>query len=458
MPAAESGVAGARRYRSFAIVNIEFEKGAANMQTIEKYEVKKAVCREIEVDVPGSKSITNRALLIAALAEGKSVLRGVLFSDDSRHFLQALIDLGFEVEIDEENAVVTIVGCGGMIPKSDAQINVGSAGTAARFLTAYLGLSKGSYHIDSSEQMKKRPMQELLMALEDLGAQISFKEEEYHFPFVIGNDGVGRHEVTIDVDKSSQFLSALLIASVLFHEDFTIHVKGHHGMAYVKMTIAMMEQFGVKVNKQSEETFCIPGDSAYVARDYRIEPDVSAAAYFYAMAPVLSVPASVRHVHWKSLQGDITFLHVLEAMGCGSVELEDGITIYPPQEGLCGGTFDLSAFSDQALTLAAISCFADAPVTITGIGHIRYQECDRLHAIVSNLTSLGIVCEEIDEGTICIHPGKPKACEIETFEDHRVAMAFAIPGLVTAGVVIRNPGCCRKTFEHYFDVLEAAVC
>lgn len=428
------------------------------MQTIEKYEVKRAVCRKIEVDVPGSKSITNRALLIAALADGKSVLRGVLFSDDSRHFLQALIDLGFEVEIDEENAVVTIVGCGGMIPKSDAQINVGSAGTAARFLTAYLGLSKGSYHIDSSEQMKKRPMQELLMALEDLGAQISFKEEEYHFPFVIGNDGVGRHEVTIDVDKSSQFLSALLIASVLFHEDFTIHVKGHHGMAYVKMTIAMMEQFGVKVNKQSEETFCIPGDSAYVAREYRIEPDVSAAAYFYAMCPVLSVPAKVHHVHWESLQGDTEFLHVLEQMGCKSVEEKEGIRLYPPEEKMRGGTFDLSAFSDQALTLAAISCFADAPVTITGIGHIRYQECDRLHVIVSNLTSLGIACEEIDEGTICIHPGRPKACEIETYEDHRVAMSFAIPGLVTPGVVILDPGCCRKTFEHYFDVLEMAVC
>lgn len=428
------------------------------MQTIEKYEVKRAVCREIEVDVPGSKSITNRALLIAALADGKSVLRGVLFSDDSRHFLQALIDLGFEVEIDEENAVVTIVGCGGMIPKSDAQINVGSAGTAARFLTAYLGLSKGSYHIDSSEQMKKRPMQELLMALEDLGAKVAFKEEEYHFPFVIGNDGVRRHEVMIDVDKSSQFLSALLIASVLFHEDFTIHVKGHHGMAYVKMTIAMMEQFGVKVNKQSEETFCIPGDSAYVAREYRIEPDVSAAAYFYAMCPVLSVPAKVHHVHWKSLQGDTEFLHVLEKMGCKSVEEEDGIKLYPPENAMHGGTFDLSAFSDQALTLAAISCFADAPVTITGIGHIRYQECDRLHAIVSNLTRLGIACEEIDEGTICIHPGKPKACEVETFEDHRVAMAFAIPGLVIPGVVILDPGCCRKTFEHYFDVLEAAVC
>lgn len=446
------------------------------MQTVEKYKVKKAAGRKIEVVVPGSKSITNRALLIAALAEGKSVLRGVLFSDDSRHFLQALIDLGFEVEIDEADAVVSITGCGGKIPAyeraveekkhgvsqnevhADASINVGSAGTAARFLTAYLGLSKGHYFVDASEQMKKRPMEELLKALEDLGASIDFLEEVYHFPFVIGNDKVSKHEVTIDVDKSSQFLSALLIASVLFHEDFTIHVKGHHGMAYVKMTIAMMEQFGVKVNKQSEDTFCIPGNSAYVAREYRIEPDVSAAAYFYAMCPVLSVPAKVHHVHWESLQGDTEFLHVLEQMGCKSVEERDGIRLYPPEKKMRGGTFDLSAFSDQALTLAAISCFADAPVTITGIGHIRYQECDRLHAIVSNLTSLGIVCEEIDEGTICIHPGKPKACEIETFEDHRVAMAFAIPGLVTAGVVIRNPGCCRKTFEHYFDVLEAAVC
>lgn len=446
------------------------------MQTIEKYEVKKAVCREIEVDVPGSKSITNRALLIAALAEGKSVLRGVLFSDDSRHFLQALIDLGFEVEIDEACAVVSIVGCGGKIPAYEspvdekmknvsddgmpvnASINVGSAGTAARFLTAYLGLSKGRYFVDSSQQMKKRPMEELLKALEALGASIEFLEEAYHFPFVIGNDQVSKHEVTIDVDKSSQFLSALLIASVLFTEDFVIHVKGHHGMSYVKMTIAMMEQFGVKVDCLTEDTFRISGDASYTARDYRIEPDVSAAAYFYAMAPVLSVPAKVHHVHWKSLQGDITFLHVLEAMGCGSVELEDGIRIYPPQEGLCGGTFDLSAFSDQALTLAAISCFAKSPVTIEGIGHIRYQECDRLHAIVTNLTDMGIRCEEPEEGTIRIYPGQPKPCEIETFEDHRVAMAFAIPGLVTDGIVILDPGCCRKTFETYFEVLEEAVC
>ena len=184
------------------------------MKMQDRYEVKKASGKSIKVSVPGSKSITNRALLIAALAQGKSVLRGVLFSDDSRHFLQSLISLGFPVEVDEDNAVVTITGFGGKIPKTEAEIDVGSAGTAARFLTAYLGLSKGSYHILSSEQMKKRPMQELLTALEELGAEIAFDEEHYHFPFTIGNEGVTKHEVTIDVDKSSQFLSALLISAV----------------------------------------------------------------------------------------------------------------------------------------------------------------------------------------------------------------------------------------------------
>lgn len=422
-----------------------------------RYTVNKASGKSIEAEVPGSKSITNRALLIAALAEGKSILRGVLFSDDSRHFLQALIDLGFEVEVDEVHATVAITGCGGQIPKTTASIDVGSAGTAARFLTAYLGLSNGSYHITSSEQMKKRPMEELLTALEELGAKISFEEEAYHFPFTIGNESRNQHEVTIDVDKSSQFLSALLIASVLFMQDFVIHVVGHHGMAYVEMTIAMMKQFGVEVVRRSDDTFCIPKSASYVAREYQIEPDVSAAAYFYAMCPVLEVPAKVRHVHWDSLQGDTAFLHVLEQMGCRSIEREDGIELLPPENGMKGGTFDLSAFSDQALTLAAISCFAEDTVTIKGIGHIRYQECDRLHAIVTNLEHMGISCDEISDGCICIKPGTPKSCEIETFEDHRVAMSFAIPGLVMDGLVILNPGCCRKTFENYFEVLEQCV-
>jgi 3-phosphoshikimate 1-carboxyvinyltransferase len=422
------------------------------------YEVKKAAGHPITVEVPGSKSITNRALLLAALAEGESVLKGVLFSDDSRHFLQALMDLGFSIAVNEPQKIVRITGCGGSIPRHEGTINVGSAGTAARFLTAFLGLSKGEYRMISSEQMKKRPMGELLVALEELGAQISYEEEVNHFPFVIGNQGVAKHEVTIDVDKSSQFLSALLICSVLFSEDFVIHVEGHHGMAYVEMTVAMMEQFGVTVDRPSPDTFCIPGSASYRARTYQIEPDVSAAAYFYAMCPLLGVPAKVAHVHWDSLQGDTRFLHVLEQMGCTSREENDGICLLPPQDGLRGGRFDLSAFSDQALTLAALACFAKEPVTITGIGHIRYQECDRIHAITVNLAAMGIRCEEAEEGEVTIYPGKPQNCQIQTFEDHRVAMAFSLPGLVTEGIVIENPGCCRKTFENYFEILEERIC
>jgi 3-phosphoshikimate 1-carboxyvinyltransferase len=249
-----------------------------------------------------------------------------------------------------------------------------------------------------------------------------------------------------------------LICSVLFAEDFVIHVKGHHGMAYVEMTVAMMQQFGVQIDRPAPDTFLIPGSASYSARTYQIEPDVSAAAYFYAMCPLLGVPAKVAHVHWESLQGDTQFLHVLEQMGCMSREEEDGIRLLPPQDGLSGGCFDLSSFSDQALTLAALACFAKEPVTITGIGHIRYQECDRIHAIKANLSAMGIRCEETGDGMLTIHPGKPHGCTIATFEDHRVAMAFSLPGLVTEGIVIENPGCCRKTFENYFEVLEQQVC
>lgn len=441
---------------------MEMEEKAGEMEirvnNQERYPVRPAKGEPICAEVPGSKSITNRALLIAALCEGTSELKGVLFSEDSRNFLAAMQELGFPVEIDEENHNVKLTGMGGKPPKKEASVYVGSAGTAARFLAAYLGLSMGCYHMTSSDQMKKRPMQELLEALETLGVQISFEEESYHFPFTLSGQGLTKNEVTVDIDKSSQFLSALLISSVLFEEDFRIHIAGSHGMAYVDMTIAMMAQFGVDVIREDEATFCIPGESKYVAREYQIEPDVSAAAYFYAMSPVLGVSAKVKQVHFDCLQGDIAFLRVLEQMGCSLTEEEDGIKIFPPRnQKLSGGTFDFSAFSDQALTMAAISPFAAEPVTITGIGHIRYQECDRLQAICENLTRLGAKVEPAGDA-VTIYPSVLHGAEIETYEDHRVAMSFAIPGLVTQGVSVIHPLCCKKTFEHYFDVLEEKVC
>ena len=267
------------------------------------YKVKKVNHpHDIVTSVPGSKSITNRALLIAALASGRSVLKGCLFSDDSRHFIDALIRLGFPVLVDEDKRKITITGFGGRIPKNEAEIDVGSAGTAARFLTALLGLSKGRYHIVSSEQMKKRPMKDLLVSLEKLGAHIEYDENEYHFPFTIGNTGEYADTVDINVDKSSQFLSALLISAIVMEKNFTINVTGTHGMAYVEMTRLMMKQFGLDVMQDKKNnSFIIPKKAAYESLDYDIEPDVSAACYFYAMSPLLHVKSKVMGVHQNSL-------------------------------------------------------------------------------------------------------------------------------------------------------------
>ena len=415
--------------------------------------------KEYSIEVPGSKSITNRALLLAALGKGKSTLSGVLFSDDSRHFLQSLISLGFRVEIDEENKQVSVWGEGGTIPKKDATINVGSAGTAARFLTAFLGISQCNCRIDASEQMKKRPMKELFSALSSLGSSFSFPEKEDFLPVEFANESpLAATEVTVDIDKSSQFLSALLISACLFPGDFTVHVTGTHGMAYIDMTVAMMKQFGVRVEKPNETTFFIPGGQSYTARDYFIEPDMSAACYFYAMAPLLGISMTVPHIPEQSLQGDVQFLDVLAQMGCTvfyDASKGSFVAKGPANRQFSGVSANLGSFSDQTMTLAAIAPFATGKTTITGISHIKYQECDRYRAIINELTRTGISCREINDGDgLEIESGTPHGAEIETYDDHRMAMAFSLLGLRVDGIVIKNAECCKKTFETYFETLE----
>lgn len=434
----------------------------------------------IRVEVPGSKSITNRALLLATMAEGKSVLSGVLFSDDSRHFLKCVQELGFETRVNEEEKRIEVTGLGGVVPKKEASIYVGSAGTAARFLSAYLGVSHGTYHLDASEQMRRRPMAPLLASLKSLGCEVVCKEAEGFFPFTLKSDGFGTDDITVDIDGSSQFLSALLIAAALSDRDMTIRISGSHGMAYIRMTEKMMEQFGVQVkrrqpdsvrlqcngamqcgcrglSRESARAYRIPAGQKYRARTYQIEPDVSAACYFYAMAPLLGISVQVKGVHFSSLQGDVAFLRVLEQMGCEVEETEDGILVSGNPEGSYHGVeADLSAFSDQAITLAALAPFADSPTVLRGIGHIRLQESDRMTAIVTELGKLGIVCE-MGEDFIRICPGTPKSGVVETYEDHRMAMGFSLIGLRTEGIVIDNPACCRKTFENYFETLEGVA-
>lgn len=428
-----------------------------------------------EAVVPGSKSITNRALLLAAMSEGTSTVSNCLTSDDAVHFLECLKTLGFPVEEISEDGLgktVTITGFGGKIPCKKAKIYVGSAGTAARFLVAMLALSDGEYTVDSSEQMKKRPMQPLIDTLRNAGAEVICPEEEGHFPLHIIGAGRERNlpeHFTVNIEKSSQFLSALLIAAGTLHKRAAIDVEGSHGLSYADLTVKMMESFGVTANKQTVDgqiSYTFSGNDRYHAVNYAVEPDMSAAAYFYALAAVLGTGIAVKGVNSYMMQGDTEFLKVLEKMGCkiGHTEREENgkiyneIAVFGPENGkLKGGfTIDMSAFSDQALTLAAIAPYADAPVTISGIGHIRLQECDRIRAIADNLKALGIDTDE-KEDAVTIYPGIPKGCGIETYDDHRVAMAFTLTGLRTEGVRIMNPECCKKTFAEYFDVLEQTL-
>mgnify|MGYP001034131512 FL=1 len=411
----------------------------------------------IKTAVPGSKSITNRALLLATLAEGESILRGALFSEDSRCFLSCIQTLGFPVRVDERDRTVRVTGMGGRIPKEEASVYVGSAGTAARFLTAFLGMGGGRYHMDSSPQMKKRPMGSLLDSLRTLGATVEFEAEKDHFPFTISGNCIDAYTVTVDVGQSSQFLSALLISACRTGKEMTVRVEGDHGMAYVDMTVRMMEQFGMAVRKDGDRIYRIEAGASYRPRDYYIEPDVSAACYFYAMCPILGIPVTVEVVRKDSMQGDLQFLNILQNMGCGLLEKEEGLTLLPPKNRRYQGvTADMSACSDQAITLAAAAVFADTPTTITGIGHIRYQESNRLEAIVTELTRAGIRCESTED-SVTVYPGAVRPALIHTYEDHRMAMGFSLLGLRAEGIVIDDPLCCKKTFENYFEVLDRVV-
>lgn len=445
---------------TYQVPYIYAKANTAEINTSDTYAKKPAnITRTpLTVSVPGSKSLTNRALLLATLANGTSTLRGVLFSDDSRHFIECVQDLGFITEVDETNKIVKVTGHGGFVPKAEASQYVGSAGTAARFLAAYLGISEGTYHMDASEQMRKRPMAPLLTSLKELGCEITFEGNEGYFPFTLKGHGFGTDTISVDIEHSSQFLSALLIASCLSPKDMHIHVEGSHGMAYIEITRKMMEQFGVHaLISEDGRTYTIPAGQKYRALDYQIEPDASGAAYFYALAMVLGVPVQVKHVTFSSMQGDVQFIKILEQMGAVLKEEDDGIILYPPQNGMYHGVdVDMSACSDQAITLAAIAPFADGPTTIRGIGHIRYQECNRMNAIVTELRKMGISCEETDT-TITIYPGKPQPCVVDTYDDHRMAMGFSLIGLRAEGIVIDNPGCCKKTFENYFEVLEECI-
>ena len=385
--------------------------------------------RSVGVTVPGSKSITARAMLIAALVDGTTTLYGAQFSDDCETFLNCLFSLG--IKYVREGTTLKIEGCGGNPEIKKAELYVGSAGTAARFLPAFLAFCDGEYTLTCSEQMKSRPIEPLINSLKKLGAEFTFLEKENSYPFIIKGTKNPNTQIEVDINDSSQFLSALLISSVCAGKPVKIKVNGSHGMDYIDMTLNIMWSFGVTV-KEGKGVYTVEGK--YLPKRYHIEPDVSAAAYFYAMNKILGTKIYVNGLRPHSMQGDIKFIKLLESFD--------------------GGKVDMSSFSDQTLTLAAIAPYLKNPTEIVGVAHIRKQECDRIKAIANSLTAMGVRCEEREDG-VKIYPSNPKPALISTFGDHRVAMSFALTGLKADGIIIENAEVCSKTFKEYFTILDS---
>lgn len=407
------------------------------------------------VTVPGSKSITNRALPIAALAEGESVLTGALFSDDTRYMAAALNQLGIRVVSDPAAQSFTVTGCGGVIPADNAELFLGNSGTSVRFLAAMVALGQGSFVLDGVPRMRERPIAPLMGALNELGVSATSLMAEGYPPIRIDANGITGTNVIMAGDKSSQYFTGLLMAAPYARNGMTIRVEGELvSQPYIDITADVMSAFGVEaeIDEDYRQFRVAPGQS-YQGQVYHIEPDASNASYFFAAAAVTGGEVRIEGLGIESLQGDLDFVYVLEQMGA-TVHVGDAETIVRgPADGvLRGGEFDMTEISDTAQTLAAIAPFASGPVTIRGVAHNRIKETDRIASVAIELRKLGQEVEEFEDG-MTITPAPVTPAEIETYDDHRMAMSFGVTGLRAPGVRILDPGCTAKTFPDYFDRL-----
>lgn len=398
--------------------------------------------------IPGSKSVTNRALLIAALADGRSRISNPLFSDDSYWLMDALVRLG--IDVSAEKGEVCVSGQGGGIQASGVDLFVGNAGTVARFLPPALALGKGPYTVDGIPRMRERPVEDLVNAMRQLGAAVEYAGEEGRFPLVISGGGMKGGTARVSGSKSSQFVSGLLIAAPYAEVPVTLYAEGRKEWPYVGITTTVMRAFGVEVDEGRGRFEVQP--AVYSAREYNVEPDASGASYFMAVAAVTGGRVRIPGLGSGSPQGDLRFTGVLREMGC-EVEIgHDFVEVQGPEQ-LRGVEVDMNAFSDTMITLSAIAPFATTPTTINNVGHTRLQETDRLAAVATELERLGVETEQTST-SIRIIPQQVRPAVIETYGDHRMAMAFAVTGLVGGGIRIRDPGCVTKTFPDYFERLE----
>ena len=405
-----------------------------------------------EIGVPGSKSLTNRALVLAALADGTSRVSGILQSDDSFWCLRVLEALG--VTLARDGATVTLEGAGAAWPRAQADLYVGGAGTLARFLPPALcvgGPGEARWSVDAGHRMRERPMRPLLDALQRQGARIEFLGQEGHYPFAIAGGGLAGGDVELSGSVSSQFISGLLIAAPYARKPLTLHVKdGIVQHAYVEMTLRLMRELGVETHATpSLDRIEVPG-GRYRGRDLALEPDVSTACYFMALAAITGRTLRLLRISRETDQPDIGMIDVLTRMGC-RFEMGSGYVDVTGPARLTGGfTVDMREMSDQALTVAAIASLADAPIEVTGVAHIRGHESDRLKAIAESLGRLGITVEEKPDG-VRVHPGTVTPALVDSHDDHRVAMSLSLLGAVVPGIRVNNPGCVSKTFPQFYS-------
>ncbi|MCD7445250.1 3-phosphoshikimate 1-carboxyvinyltransferase [Streptomyces lincolnensis] len=399
------------------------------------------------VEIPGSKSITARALFLAAAADGVTTLVRPLRSDDTEGFAEGLVRLGYRVGRTRDAWQVDGRPQGPAVPEADVYCRDGA--TTARFLPTLAAAGHGTYRFDASPQMRRRPLGPLSRALRDLGVDLRHEEAEGHHPLTVTAAGVEGGEVTLDAGQSSQYLTALLLLGPLTRTGLRIRVTDLVSVPYVEITIAMMRAFGAEVTREGD-VFVVPA-GGYRATTYAVEPDASTASYFFAAAAVTpGAEVTVPGLGTGALQGDLGFVDVLRRMGAEVSVREDRTTVRGTGE-LRGLTVAMRDISDTMPTLAAIAPFASGPVRIEDVANTRVKECDRLEACAENLRRLGV---EVATGPdwIEIRPGAvPTGAEVRSYGDHRVVMSFAVTGLRVPGISFDDPGCVRKTFPGFHE-------
>lgn len=399
---------------------------------------------------PGSKSITNRALVVAALADGRSRLTGVLDSDDTRVMIDGLRRLGVEVHQDFDNASVEIEGCRGRPPAESADLELENSGTSIRFLTTLCALGRGEFRLDGNKRMRERPIQDLVDAMQQWGLDVRCERDTGCPPVVVQATGLPGGSTSVSGNISSQYLSALLMVAPCAETPVDVGIVGELvSKPYVEMTLAVMRDFGVHIDADDPAFHIAP--EVYRATNYEIEPDASAASYFFAAAALTGGEVTVEGISLSALQGDVGFVHILEQMGCTVKESAAGITVRGGE--LHGVDVDMNSVSDTAQTLACVAVFAEGPTRIRNIAHVRHKETDRITAVATELRLLGVRVEEHDDG-LTIRPGPIKPGVVQVYDDHRMAMSFSLLGLKAEGVMIANPGCTAKTYPGYWDDME----